>query len=534
MPGEHRAAAAPAAPAERAVPATLRVLGRSRARENGDICGEYAYVGPHQGRAAYQKPGTPMAIRYCQPARRWVIDREGLRDSDVCVAYAEESSGSLNPAHPELIWNVWDTLAQAHAPDPEVMAVDAPEAIALVGRDADRENCGANGEYELLDVRHGRPCYRHRCKDTLIRYYSPEDRWLVSAAAEAGNVCSAFADAAGSPHPGCPHLEWHFWEGQRGAFVLDPAARTLAAPALLHILGRSPQAENARICGTYYLAGVRDGRPVYVQPGTHAVVRYSAKHDWWLVDCDGLAEPSLMSRLYQWILSGDAAAAGDRCSAYAEAQGTQHPGHCALEWSVWDSGSGKHDFDPWVRSTTAPLVLRVAGRDPLRENGDINGDYALAGTHLGRPAYQKPGQSFALRYWPPMRRWVIDREGLRNADTCVAYADEAVEDTDHPASPGCVWHVFESSRGCHLADPRVSVTVPADAPRELPASVPAAAVAQLQARGQRPPPEFHSADAKRRRLCAQDISPELQWRPPAAGVGHGRSGPGWLGGLLGA
>mmetsp|Transcript_51685 Transcript_51685/g.160020 ORF Transcript_51685/g.160020 Transcript_51685/m.160020 type:complete len:519 (+) Transcript_51685:80-1636(+) len=459
------------------LPHSLHVVGRSPARENGDICGEYVRVDLHQGSAVYQKPGATMAISYWRPMRRWVIDREGLRESEVCVAYADDATGCGHPGNAHLIWHVWDAAAQAHVPDTDIMAVDAPATVAFVGRDAGRENSGVNGEYELLDVRYSRPAYRHRCADTVIRYYAPEDRWLVSAAAETGNVCSAFAEAAGAPHPGLPELEWHFWEAQRGAFVPDLAARASAAPARVHVLGRCPQAENARICGTYHLAGVREGRPVYVQPGSHAVIRYSAKHDWWLIDCDGSAEPTLSSRLYQWVLNGDSTLASDRCSAYCEAQGTEHPGHSMLEWKVWDTQGGRHNFDPWVRVTTAPLALRVSGRGSARENGDIDGDYMLAGTHIGRAAYRKIGSGVAIRYWQPMRRWIVDREGLRNTDCCVAYADGAAN-AEHPASTGSVWHVFETSRGCHIADPRVTICVPDDAPLELPPALAPVAAAQ--------------------------------------------------------
>lgn len=89
----------------------------------------------------------------------------------------------------------------------------------------------------------------------------------------------------------------------------------------------------------------------------------------------------------------------------------------------------------------------------------------LAGTHNSRPAYSKAGSNFVIRFFLPMGRWVIDREGFRNADTCVAFAD--MPDSQHPAEAGVEWNVFETSRGLHMADLNVSVVVPNDAPIEL-------------------------------------------------------------------
>ena len=36
---------------------------------------------------------------------------------------------------------------------------------------------------------------------------------------------------------------------------------------------------NARICGTYHLVGVREGRPLYLLPGKKAVIRYAPELD---------------------------------------------------------------------------------------------------------------------------------------------------------------------------------------------------------------------------------------------------------------
>lgn len=479
-----------------APPRVLHVVGRHGARENSDLCGEYLLEGIHGGRAAYRKKGAATAIRFAPQVGRWVIDRQGFRDSDVVVAYADNSLNSDHPGRPELIWHIWEPRAQAHVADAEVAALDAPAMISLVGRARQLENFAACGEYQIYAVHHGRPMYKQKNGDVVLRYHSPEGRWLVSGFGAKGNVCSAFADGTGASHPGFAELQWNFWESKRNAFVTDPATRTLASPALLHIIGRAPDAENGAICGTYHLAGAQEGRPMYVQPGTQKVIRYSSKSDRWLIDCDGLQEPSLMSKLYQWILSGDASAASERCSAFAPARGTLHPGTSALEWQVWEARAARHTFDPLVRGTTASLAVRVTGRESQRENGDIVGEYVLAGTHGGRPAYVKSGTRIALRFWAPARRWVIDREGLRNSDHCVAYADDPGE-SEHPCIPG-PWYVYESSRGCHLADTMVTVSSSADAPKALRNPGERASGAAKRAPAPQPLPADGAADKRMR------------------------------------
>lgn len=437
-------------------PTSLRVVGRSANRENSDICGKYVYKGILFGRAVYQHTGSSTVIRYWPPLRRWVIDREGLRESDVCVAFAADTLGSEHPAHTELLWHVWEPSAQAHVPDSEVISVAAPQTITLVGRAFGKENSIVNGRYELRGLCHGRPAYIHENGNLVIRYLQEEHRWAIAPVDEVGNNCLAYAEAGLSTHPGVVDLLWWFYEPQWGIFLQDVATRSMLAPALLHVVGRMQQAENSRINGTYLLAGVHDGRPLYVQPGTCSLIRYSSRSDRWLIDNEGLAKPSLASRLYYWIMRGDPHAAEERCSAFADADGTDHPGFAALQWHVWVTSRGSHIYDPAVCATCAPLALQVRGRAPDRENGDINGDYVLVGAHCGRPAYQKTGTLLVIRYWPPMNRWVISRQGFQATDACVAFA-EGMPDATYPAEICSQWHVYESSRGCHLPDPYVQL-----------------------------------------------------------------------------
>jgi hypothetical protein len=464
-------------------PRVVQIVGRQPGRENGDICGEYAFVGMRSGRATYLKPGTTTAIRYWAPSRRWLIDRDGVREGDICVAYADDTVGSEHPAHVEFVWKVWDSTAQSHVEDGGLLALDAPSTVSLVGRALCRENgggcgTGVNGEYLLCGAHGGRAMYRHCGGGAVLRFHAPEGRWLLSSPEMVGACCTAFA-VPGSSRAGFGGLEWHFWESRKGVFQLDLNVHVLAAPPRVHVIGRCLGRANAQINGTYHLAGLHECRPVYIQPGTQKVIRYIESTERWIIDCEGLQEPSLLSRLYHWVLNGDAGAAEEKCTAFAQAKGAGHPGYCALEWEVWEARSGCHVPDPSVRATTAPLAVRLCGRDPAQENGDIAGDYSLVGTHQGRPAYQRAnvgtagGMRTALRW--QRGHWVVDWEGLRDCDSVVAYAAPpnpaaaaaASQDAEHPVGPGLLWYVYEACRGLHMADRQISVVVPPDAPQEL-------------------------------------------------------------------
>jgi len=459
-------------------PPVLQVVGRTPTRENGDICGEYHLVGIRWGRAAYQKRGSSMAIRYFVPLQRWVIDRDGLQDSDCCVAWAQETM--LNQPHPgdaRLMWYVWENVSGSHVQDLEVLCVNAPKVVSLVGRAPGKTHHEACGEYEMWQVVHGQPLYMHRNRKYCIRYYADESRWLLSLPNSQNNIALAYADAKCDPPvelgSGC--LEWQVWEQQQ-SFLHDPATRTLSAPDVIHVLGRSGLAENARINGTYSLAGMHDSMPFYVKPGTISNIRFSAKLNLWLIDCDGPSEPGLGTRIAQFIFTGDASASKERCTAYAEAGTTaSFESWCAaLQWKVWDSKVGRHIDDHNVCVTSAPLMVCVQGRDANRTNADVVGKYTMLGGDCGYPMYRKVNSLMTLRFYAPWCRWVLDREGLSNSDSCVAWVDGG--HAHHPALATGEWQVFEMSRGCFLPDADIRVSIPKDAPRVLSCPEPAASV----------------------------------------------------------
>eukprot|EP00428_Durinskia_dybowskii_P025399 CAMPEP_0170241890 /NCGR_PEP_ID=MMETSP0116_2-20130129/20716_1 /TAXON_ID=400756 /ORGANISM="Durinskia baltica, Strain CSIRO CS-38" /LENGTH=533 /DNA_ID=CAMNT_0010492735 /DNA_START=24 /DNA_END=1622 /DNA_ORIENTATION=- len=490
-------------------PEVVQVAGRAATRENSSLCGEYLFAGMHAGRPAYRKRGSDTAIRYHPSHRRWVIDRDGLRDSDICVAYADAiasrcSGPALHPADSGLQWHVWETPAAAHVLDMDLVVLDAPRHLSFVGRSP-----AAAGRYELVGVHHGRPSYRQiGGAGYVIRFYGPDSRWLLAAPGNVGTTCSAFAEGADLAHPASGDMLWRFWDGTRKAFYPDVSAKALSCPPAVHIVGRLTVNDDPKLCGTYQLTGTHDGKPMYSLPGTRNILRFSARCDRWLIDCEGMEKSEksgIFSRLRNFIFNSDEAASGERCNAYADARGSLHPGVLALEWHVWESRSGRFWQDTAFRCTTAPLVVNVRGRDPSRDNAEVCGDYLLVGAHSGRPAYVKRDSRMALRFWSPASRWCIDPEGLRESDCCAAFMDDAGAE-DHPAEPG-KWHVFETSRGRHLPDPCVVASVPADAPSTWQTILGAAAPA-VQSAGcsvpilgqKRAPLDEHGGDSKRLRV----------------------------------
>ena len=165
-----------------------------------------------------------------------------------------------------------------------------------------------------------------------------------------------------------------------------------------------------------------------------------------------------MGRFLQWALNS-----GDACSAFADARGSLHPGHVDLEWHVWETAQNRAVLDPCVRATSAPQRLQVSGRQHGEENGDISGDYFLVGLHKGWPAYQQKANAMTIRR--EKKRWVIDREGLRDSSTCVAYA-QATPGFQHAADGGSQrWHVYDSRLASHTLD--LAIQVRTNEPEEV-------------------------------------------------------------------
>lgn len=415
-------------------PVVVHVVGRATSRENADLIGEYRKVGIHHGRPAYRKPGTRTVIRYWSVADRWLIDREGLQESDICNAYAEQG-GARHPAVEELVWRVWESSHRCHVRDPELLVTAVPLQIQIVGRASGKENCDLNGEYKLIGLHQGRVAYIKEDKGHAIRYWAIGDRWLIDLEGLRDiDTCNGYTDARGTLHPGNPAFTWHVWDSTRGRHILDSCLQSLTAPRVIELVGREHPKENAAMCGTFHLVGMHAGRPAYVKAdGSRHAIRYWPREDRWLIDLDGLQN-------------------SDCCNGYAEAHGGfEHPGDGQLMWHIWETSRGRHLADPAVRTLVAPHTVVVSGRDPYKENCGMNGEYHIIGLIEGRPAYQQPETDYTVRYWPSEDRWLIDLENsIHGGDVANAYAD--ARGAEHPGNTDLLWYIWETSRGRHVSD----------------------------------------------------------------------------------
>ncbi|CAK9039478.1 unnamed protein product [Durusdinium trenchii] len=272
-----------------AVPASLRLLGRAGGLENSDICGYYVHSGWNEGHATYLQVGSHTALMFRRGC--WVIDRQGVQDSEMAVAWAKDNGALAPTASTFGPWFIWSESAQDFLADANLIAIDAPD-VTFISRRSD-----ISGEYHFAGLSDGSPYYANG--DMLIRYHSEGRKWLVAGTEHKGNNCIAFAEAQDTPHPGFAFLKWHVWNGATGQWNADANCHCLAAPSVIHVLGRHAQACNARICGSYHLAGLREGRPLYLLPGKKAVIRYASETDRWLIDFEALAE--LVSEPPSWV-----------------------------------------------------------------------------------------------------------------------------------------------------------------------------------------------------------------------------------------
>jgi len=248
------------------------------------------------------------------------------------------------------------------------------------------------------------------------------------------DVCNAYADAHGTQHPGAMGLTWHVWDSGRGRHVIDSTLQSVVAPGVIELVGREPPKENQSMNGSFHLVGLHCGRPAYMKAdGSGHAIRYWPREDRWLVDLDGLRDV-------------------DMCNAYSEAVGGfEHPGDLGMVWHVWETSRGRHLTDPQVRTFVAPYIVRITGRDPYKENAALNGEYRLVDVVESKPAYKKEDSEHVIRYWPAEDRWIIDLEaGFLGGDVANGYADAKGAET--PGNNELLWYVWETTRGCHVAD----------------------------------------------------------------------------------
>eukprot|EP00746_Dinoflagellata_sp_MGD_P087290 gnl/MRDRNA2_/MRDRNA2_34637_c0_seq1.p1 gnl/MRDRNA2_/MRDRNA2_34637_c0~~gnl/MRDRNA2_/MRDRNA2_34637_c0_seq1.p1 ORF type:complete len:959 (+),score=117.30 gnl/MRDRNA2_/MRDRNA2_34637_c0_seq1:112-2988(+) len=413
-------------------PEVLRVVGRDNSRENASLNGEYRITQMHEGKPIYQKLGTTVVIRYWPREQRWLIDKDGNRQSDVCNAFAEQRR-ARHPAVDDLIWHVWESAHSRHMVDPSFFVTTNPETIQCRGRRAGKENDRINGEYTLVGLHQGKVAYQKLGTQHVIRYWPQDDRWLIDfeGLRDCG-VCNAFCDADGTSHPGHGTLHWNIWETTRGKHIPDPDVRTFTAPGSCEMIGQEIISDNVTINGTYELMGLHDGKPWYQQGVNGHCIKFNFEKHQWQLDPEDF---------------------GGVCKAFAEVADTEHPGSKDLVWHVWAIACRRYITDAAMKSFTAPRFVEIKGRAKGKSNRSINGLYHVCGFHKGLPAYRKVGKvpsNHTIRYWPPADQWIIDAEGIRDIGLANAWAHANC--ADHPGYPSLIWHVWEQSWGQHLAD----------------------------------------------------------------------------------
>lgn len=186
--------------------------------------GSYHIFSMHSGRPAYLKSdGSGHAIRYWPREDRWLVDLDGLRDADVCNAYAEAGGEHEHPGDLKIVWHIWETSRGRHLTDPTVRTFVAPHWVRIMGRDPYKENSSINGDYELVNIVEGKAAYKKEGNDHVIRYWPGEDRWIIDLEAgfHGGDIANAYADAKGAEDPGNTELLWHVWETARSRHVAD-------------------------------------------------------------------------------------------------------------------------------------------------------------------------------------------------------------------------------------------------------------------------------------------------------------------------
>lgn len=186
--------------------------------------GSYHLACFHAGRPAYMKAdGSGHALRYWPREDRWLVDLDGLRDADVCNAYAEARDEFYHPGDLNIVWHIWETSRGRHLTDPAVRTFVAPHWVRITGRDPYKENATINGDYELVHLVQGKAAYKKADCDHVLRYWPAEDRWIIDleAGLHGGDVANAFADAKGAENPGNSELLWFVWETSQGKHVPD-------------------------------------------------------------------------------------------------------------------------------------------------------------------------------------------------------------------------------------------------------------------------------------------------------------------------
>lgn len=409
--------------------------GRLQSKPNADLNGSYFLAGYHCRRPAYQKSGSIMTLYHSKTANRWVLDRKGITDSQTSVAFAEGDAET--PICRNLKWHVWNPVAKCHEVDNEVELCAAPRSLLFT--------CpyrSMHGEYFFHRSMHGYPSYLHEAGRLTL--HCDGKTWMI---AQCGSMrsgeCSAYAHICGSS-PWDERLSWHFYDPEQQLWREEKRSCFRCAPPVCKVFGLP--AGN----GSYRSVGLQSDRPVYaLLPDADFTLRYCASSDRWVIMHE--QHPGILRRVVHWMAK--AQASQEVCIAFAAAHGATDPSSPSLHWR-WQAVQPDLQ-ESGILVTSAPSTMVVSGRR-AKENSDINGEYDLIGALASRPMFRKRGHSMVIRYHREFKRWVIERNGLSDRNTCVAYA-AALDDHADPSEVLGAWNVYCQHRGTHFADVSLSV-----------------------------------------------------------------------------
>lgn len=199
-------------------PRVIELVGRDPARENAIMNGTYFFVCEHAGRPAYQKrDGSNHSIRYWPTMDRWLIDLDGLRDSDVCNGFAICKGGAEHPGDADVKWHIWETSRRKHVVDTSVRVLSVPlcgpACRKIIFLDVDG----------VLHAAHFAPrSFENDCMQHLARIVEETGAEIVLSSS------------------------WRLWANSRGRVIVDKA---LAKHRMDKVVGQTPDLEHLRRYG---------------------------------------------------------------------------------------------------------------------------------------------------------------------------------------------------------------------------------------------------------------------------------------------
>jgi hypothetical protein len=135
-------------------PLSIEVSHNRTNRENCDLIGEYRFVGCYNRFPAYQKQSSQISM-YFSKSGKWVIDRNGMQDLGVCVAYLDCAHGLEHPANTWNSWHVWQKSSRVFALDSALVATASSDTAGSLSTSAQNSGFAQSPSAKLRDAADG-------------------------------------------------------------------------------------------------------------------------------------------------------------------------------------------------------------------------------------------------------------------------------------------------------------------------------------------------------------------------------------------